>query len=333
VTAGSTDDVSNLYRLARLCGVDVDVRDQNVAPEALLVALRALGVRIDNLADASRAHDAHRREIWEWRLEPVAVAWGGTGNGVLRMPADEAHLRIDCNMRLEDGDGHGWGVNLTDVPPFAYEVVDGIDYVAKLLPLRSLATGYHRMSVDLPGHHTEALVISAPVQVYQLEEQPAKLEPVPAILDASGGLSPVELRHSGYESLIERLRQQFAPGSGVVIEDAKAWLRPTLADSELTASVRLRYEVEELLALLSLESHRSLTPIVAREQPGPPSDIDAALERHGIARVDGVAGAQVPVGYPNWRRRIGPSIEELDGALLQSRVLDMLREHRPATTD
>lgn len=326
MTAASPDNVANLYRLARLCGVDVDVRDQSLAPETLLLVLRGLGIALESVVDASRVYDAHRREIWDWRLEPVTVSWGGSGNAVLRAPAEDSHLRIDCNVRLEDGDGHGWGVNLTDVPPFAHEVIDGEVYVAKLLPLRPLPFGYHRMFVDLAGHHTEALVISSPAQAYRREAAAGRIASLRA---PAGRLSPSELRRTGYESLLEYLRSRLASGTDFRIEDAISWLRPVSGSN----GVRLRYELDELIAVLCVESYRAEGSIFLRKGDDMPDEIAGSFERHGIEPLVDTAPATAAVGYPNWRRRYRAAIEDLDAAITVPAVLEVLRQHRPPPTD
>ena len=327
MTIEDPEAVSALYRLARLHGFDVDLRTRTVASDLLATALRGLGTPITGVAEASKTYNAYRRDVWYWRLEPVTVAWEGIGAAVLRIPADDAHLRIDCNMSLEDGEVHSWGVNLTDVPPFAYEHIEGVDYVAKLLPLRRLPMGYHRMNVDLPGHHTEALVISAPLRAYRnghSAESPLSLSPPN---DASGRpLSPFELRRRGYGPLIAHVRQHLSEGSTAVLSDAADWFMPRYSVGEREQlAVRLRYEVEEIMALLSVESHRHRTSLRAGSSADLPDDISASLERHGIDVVE----EEQSVGYPNWRRRIRPTIEEFDDAIVLPDVLETLKRHRP----
>jgi 4-alpha-glucanotransferase len=171
--ANGTNEWAALRRLARLNGVQTSYLDMEKArvsttPETLLAALRALGVGLESMADVAGALTECRRRLWSWSLDPVVVAWDGTGAATLRLPAEESHHRMDAHLQLESGESRSWGINLTDVPPLAIEEIGGEVFVAKSLPLPRLAPGYHRLAFDVAGRHREALVISSPRKAHPL---------------------------------------------------------------------------------------------------------------------------------------------------------------------
>ena len=172
MSPGTNREVTLLRRLARLYGIQPDYVDMEkkrvqASPDALMAALAGLGASVESMVGIEAAIEERRRQTWSWRLEPVVVAWEGSGNAILRLPAEDSHHRMDAAIRLEDGQTRSWGVNLTDVPPLAVEEVGGEAFVAKSLPLPHLPHGYHTLALDVLGRHREATVISAPRKAFE----------------------------------------------------------------------------------------------------------------------------------------------------------------------
>ena len=102
-------ELALLRRLARLHGVQSSYVDQErrrvfASPAALLAALRALGAPVVAARDMPQAIRARQRELWEWRLEPVLVAWEGRLPAIeLRLPAGSARGRAELTLEFEGG--------------------------------------------------------------------------------------------------------------------------------------------------------------------------------------------------------------------------------------
>lgn len=177
-----------LRRLARLYGVQpsyrgLDGRVRTASPDALLLALHAVGAPVHRLADVSDAVRVRRRQLWARPLEPAAVAWTGAPAGVnLRVPAHAAGA-ITCRLVLEDGEERVWRCTLHELPVSARAPVEGVEYVRRRLPLPGpLPPGYHRLVLEpaesgtrdaVPGT-LEALVISSPPRAYDPYRDPPR---------------------------------------------------------------------------------------------------------------------------------------------------------------
>lgn len=162
-----------LRRLARLYGVQDSYLDQEgvrvgAAPEALLAALRALGAPVVSAGDTAAAMRARQRELWEWRLEPVLVAWEGELPTVeLRLPEGAAAGSAELTLQFEEGGVYAWRVDLAQARLLARRRIGGGAYVALGLPGPDvLPLGYHRLTVEAAGRRLGALVIAAPLRTY-----------------------------------------------------------------------------------------------------------------------------------------------------------------------
>lgn len=146
-------DRRRLVELARLhdvqpAYVDASGRRVRTPPDALLGALRALGVPVDgpgNVADAVRDR---RRRLEERVVEPVVVAWDGRLRDVRVRAAGKA--RVD--VAVQDGARARLAVEAARAPDGAVHAS-----LAERLP-----TGYHTLSVETRGGRTTATVMSAP---------------------------------------------------------------------------------------------------------------------------------------------------------------------------
>ena len=167
------NELLSLQNLARAYGVETDYRDNNgrrqeASAEALLAVLKALGAPLDTMVDIPGARRERRESYWRQPLEPVVVAWDGTpAETDLRLPSDKASGSAACHLKLETGEVREWGINLSQLPTIQVATVEGAVYTAKALSVpQSLPMGYHRLTVETPGHLSEAMIISAPAMAY-----------------------------------------------------------------------------------------------------------------------------------------------------------------------
>src|SRR3954470_2805718 len=88
------DGSADLEALATANGIatsyfDAMGNERVASAEAMLAALRALGVEIESATDAAGLLETQLRERWSFRAEPVVVAWDGAPSRLmLRARAD-----------------------------------------------------------------------------------------------------------------------------------------------------------------------------------------------------------------------------------------------------
>src|SRR5689334_9240598 len=101
---------------------------QEASAQSILLALRALGARIESFDDVDRALRLRKDELKERVLEPVTLAWDGRLKpSDLRLPA-----RCEPVLVLEGGETTAW-------------------------PPPQLPAGYHRLKVSVGGRVQESL--------------------------------------------------------------------------------------------------------------------------------------------------------------------------------
>jgi 4-alpha-glucanotransferase len=169
----SQTKVKGLRQLARLYGIQTEYRASTgrlrlATPEALLGVLRALGAPVGGEADVAAALRQRRHDLRTRRVEPVVVAWSGTGAAVtLRLPASADSRRLACRVTTEDGQERAWTTAVADLETTERVESEGQAIVARRLPLpHGLPAGYHRLRVEGAGEPVEVLVIAAAEQVY-----------------------------------------------------------------------------------------------------------------------------------------------------------------------
>jgi 4-alpha-glucanotransferase len=162
-----------LHQLARLYGVqtayyDVSHRRQRASVEALLAVLKSLGAPVATLRDVPSAWRDRQQELWQRLLEPVAVVWDNEPPRLrMQLPLSDADAFLDCHLKLETGDRQRWKFSMADMPIVETAEIEGTQYVAKQLLLpEKLPWGYHRLTLEMPRRHEEALIISAPLNTY-----------------------------------------------------------------------------------------------------------------------------------------------------------------------
>ena len=178
-------EFAQLYKLARLYDVQVAYYDmnqhrKNASIDALVATLRTLGAPICSIKDATVAIDERHQQLWEQKLEPVAVAWNGNALPFrMRLPAKLQDTPITVHLTLENGEYHCWQVqDKSNTLPISQLVeVNGVEYVVKhfILPVK-LPLGYHCMTVDVGGELSDVLLISAPGKAYSTSDKSTSLE-------------------------------------------------------------------------------------------------------------------------------------------------------------
>jgi len=168
-----TSSIHFLHHLARLYGIqtayyDVCHHRQQAPTESLLAILRSLGAPIATRQDIASAWRERRQVLWQQLVEPVIVAWDGRPPVIqVRLPPVAAEATLNCHLKLETGEQQSWEWRGVDLPVVKAAKIEGIQYVVKQLRLPSrLPWGYHRLILEMPGRHEEALIISAPLKAY-----------------------------------------------------------------------------------------------------------------------------------------------------------------------
>lgn len=190
----------DLYRLARLHGVQISYRDAFgrfafVNPDALLGVLQGLNLPVHRAEDAAPALRQTEQQRWTFELEPCAAVWLESGGSVpLRVPA-AATGRLRLEVRLEDGREIGWEATLEDLPISATHPASGPEFVQRDIPLPDLPAGYHDLNVELGTRRWQSFLIVAPRRAYT-----------------------VTGRHSGYFAPLYALHSSRSWGTGDVTD-------------------------------------------------------------------------------------------------------------------
>lgn len=170
---GSETVTDELRELAALYGVqtayeDATGRRVEAAAESLLAVLPALGAPVEKPGDVADALRNRAQSHWRRSVEPVALAWNGSAAAIdVRLPAKRTTASVSCSLRVEHGEERCWSAHLDDSWEGGNATVEGVLYVTRRLTIPGpLPTGYHRLTLDLPGGPAETLVISAPTRSY-----------------------------------------------------------------------------------------------------------------------------------------------------------------------
>ncbi|CAN5791996.1 4-alpha-glucanotransferase [soil metagenome] len=163
--------VRGLVELARLYGVETAYvgmggTRHRADDESLALTLRALGVQLDDAADAMSALNARRAQLDATSLQPVHVAWDGRLSQLrLRLPATQPET-VSVEVRLEAG-------NVSSYPcraePASIPARRGWQPTHTLRLGLQLPIGYHRITVETAGETFESLIIAAPRHAYAPE--------------------------------------------------------------------------------------------------------------------------------------------------------------------
>jgi len=209
VTASARSEIAALHDLARDCGVavrwhDVAGVEHEVATDALIGVLRALGNPVDGPADATAALAFRRSDHARRVVEPTVVAWDDAPvTTVLRHSPGYADRIADCQVRREDGVRVDWRIRLGDLPIVDVESYGRSERVGRRLDVPApLPIGNHRLDVVFGGQHHTATIIVAPTR--GADSGPAALDgrwgivaPVYGLRNQRSG-APGDLGHLGH---------------------------------------------------------------------------------------------------------------------------------------
>jgi 4-alpha-glucanotransferase len=166
--------LAQLHTLANLYGVrtaylDMTNQTRPASVESLLAALKALGAPLTGLADVSSAIQEKRCQQWLEPLEPVIVV---RENEILtvnvKLPSSALNSTLKAALTLENGQKQEFLWRIEESSVIHSQSIDGKRYynVRLYLPDR-LPIGYHHLALELPGKHTQALIITAPLKTFQ----------------------------------------------------------------------------------------------------------------------------------------------------------------------
>jgi len=163
---------SALQELAALSGLLVEYEDfesvrREASAEALVAALRALGVDIERPEDAARALEVERRRLWGQLVEPCAVSWDGAPTPTLVRVGQRQRGRYSLTIRLESGDIREASGRVGSLPVRRWGTVDGEQMLCRELVLPGgLEAGYHELSLRVGDRVGEALLICSPTRAW-----------------------------------------------------------------------------------------------------------------------------------------------------------------------
>ncbi len=176
-TSGRQEELAGLRRLARLYNIqaeytDLALREIEAGAESLLAALRALGAPIIGVGDVAPALRQREIEAWNWRLEPVIVAWEGALPGIdLQAPLHEATGEIEMQIAFEGGGVRSYRWDAAETAVGLRRTLGTTEYVTLRLGLNLQApSGYHEVKLRAGGRELRSLIIAAPRRAYWADE-------------------------------------------------------------------------------------------------------------------------------------------------------------------
>ena len=166
-------DIHPLLTLARLHGVqtgylDMNQRQQDASPEALLALLRTLGVSVFHLREVPEAlcEAQHTRVLRV--VEPAQVAWDGKRAVIpLQLPDWATAGPLRCEWRLENGEVRRSETRLEKLRVARVARVEGNRFVTLELPVPArLPMGYHRVALECGKDRFESHLFCAAEQCF-----------------------------------------------------------------------------------------------------------------------------------------------------------------------
>ena len=123
--------------------------------------LAALGADVRTMQDVASALRERSAELASRRVEPVLVAWDGSGSARIRLPVKSAEAAA-VTLVLEDGSSRDLALGTRPG-----EEADGGRLVTGEVSFEALPPGYHHLFVETGGERLETLVVSAPSRAFQ----------------------------------------------------------------------------------------------------------------------------------------------------------------------
>jgi 4-alpha-glucanotransferase len=163
--------LDELSDLAALYGVETAFYDalgnhRVASEEAVCAVLRALGAAVSSPADASSAARARRVAVGTRVLDPVSVAWDGTGALSFRLDRRAAPPRVSVELALEDGSTRRFSARTDELVLEGSDEIEGSVVERRRLSLGALPPGYHTAIVEAGRGAHEVTVIAAPRRAY-----------------------------------------------------------------------------------------------------------------------------------------------------------------------
>lgn len=161
-----------LARLASHLGIHTSYRDNSGAlryasAETLRALLGLWNLQRDGERDLRDALREEKLRFARQPLEPVSVVWDGEKPVVtLNLPGASGGLRPDLQIELEDGSRVNLAGRLRNSRQVRLADVEGHKFRRFSIPVPRLPHGYHSLCLELGGHRSKALLISAAVQTY-----------------------------------------------------------------------------------------------------------------------------------------------------------------------
>ena len=132
-------------------------------PEVLLAVLRALGVPIEQVGDATRLLKERRSGRLERIVEPVIVV-NDYSAGEVPVVLREADKDLDCAIETEGGDRVEWRIARDGLGALRRDRVDSRYVYRGMVTLPDvLQSGYHSFTVRVRSRRGKAMILAAPL--------------------------------------------------------------------------------------------------------------------------------------------------------------------------
>ena len=147
---------------------DIWGRYHDTTTAAKQAILRALGIAAGDAGQLEQSFAALTRREWERLAPPSVVCLESAPQELpLNLPVESLGERARFVITREDGQLHGFEVDLRDLPQSAHLEMDGGTRVRKLvrLPVK-LPLGYHEISVKAAGASAKVRYIVTPERAW-----------------------------------------------------------------------------------------------------------------------------------------------------------------------
>ena len=165
-------ETATLRTLAAACGIQLAYRDmkgrtRRASAEALLAALRALGIEISGASEAAPALKRVEADRRKRIVEPVIVVWEGRWSRLQVQLSGPLPKGVEAELVLESGEIRRYNWNGIDRYVKAESAANDQRSRSARLPLKErLPWGYHRLTVSAGKLKATSLIIAAPRHVF-----------------------------------------------------------------------------------------------------------------------------------------------------------------------
>jgi 4-alpha-glucanotransferase len=239
-----------------------------------------------------------------WRLKRTALeriyatrtGWDDYVSWRSDQPPELRHFAVWCAISERFGPSTTtWPADLrrldaAGVAAFAEEAAERVDFFAwtnwllarqteRFAPavINDLAVGVHPGGADpwmLPGAYVAGMTVGAPPDALNTRGQNWGMAPP----------HPWAQRAAGYEPFVRLLRASMRGSAGIRIDHvlglSRLWFVPEGADP--AEGTYVRYPIDDLLAILALESHRAGVPVIGEDLGTVEDGLRGRLDEHGV---------------------------------------------------